>query len=369
MGKTATSISSTSSSTSSSSSHPARKRKLPKTKASESSSDTSAAKRRRSSSKGKGAAKRSKSKSRKRRSKSRRRSKSARRSPIRPVWGRGSERGSERGSGISRVRGSERGSEPKLPSYALAHISQAALDAYQAPTEEPRCKTGLVLLGDLCQGPKVARWTYILKDEARRCFAGYLKSPFSKEQCFQFYKTAYDGTSWKRPRDMPRGTAWMVAKGCTCSYRYGGHEMEPEEYPPWMLEIMRAAMPFFGLEQAAEWPNSCNLNLYDTGGSSVAWHADDEALFNGKFQDARILSLSLGVQRTFELRPNFQSDSKASEWMNLGDGDLCTMEGMAQKHYEHRVPPSNVEGPRINLTWRWTVRHTPRCPARRMQPD
>ena len=37
--------------------------------------------------------------------------------------------------------------------------------------------------------------------------------------------------------------------------------------------------------QAAEWPNSCNLNLYDTGGSSVAWHADDESLFNGKAQE------------------------------------------------------------------------------------
>ena len=25
----------------------------------------------------------------------------------------------------------------------------------------------------------------------------------------------------------------------------------------------------------------------------------------------------------------------------LGDGDLCTMEGMMQKHYQHRVPKEN----------------------------
>eukprot|EP00419_Tripos_fusus_P030741 CAMPEP_0172768436 /NCGR_PEP_ID=MMETSP1074-20121228/184745_1 /TAXON_ID=2916 /ORGANISM="Ceratium fusus, Strain PA161109" /LENGTH=173 /DNA_ID=CAMNT_0013603837 /DNA_START=1 /DNA_END=519 /DNA_ORIENTATION=- len=43
-----------------------------------------------------------------------------------------------------------------------------------------------------------------------------------------------------------------------------------------------------------------------------------------------------------------------------------TMEGMVQKHYMHRVPKEdNIEGPRINLTWRWVVRHRPRCPATR----
>merc|ERR1711957_298819 len=110
-------------------------------------------------------------------------------------------------------------------------------------------------------------------------------------------------------------------------------------------------------------------NLYDCGGSSVAGHADDEALFNGKFQDIRIVSLSLGARRTFELRANVQNNSGASERMSLGDGDICTMEGLAQKHYQHRVPPEGaVEGARINLTWRWIVRHSPQCPAGRMRP-
>mmetsp|Transcript_30355 Transcript_30355/g.86898 ORF Transcript_30355/g.86898 Transcript_30355/m.86898 type:complete len:409 (+) Transcript_30355:103-1329(+) len=262
-----------------------------------------------------------------------------------------------------------RGSEPPLPSYALAYIPKAALDAFQVQSEKPRSETGLALLGDLCQMPGV-KWNYILKDESRRCFAGYLQCPFQREQCSAFFRQARDGTDWKRPRDMPRGTAWMVAKGCTCPYRYGGYEVEPQEFPSWMLDIMRAIMPFCGLSQPAEWPNSCNLNLYDTGGSSVAWHADDEALFNGKFQDIRIVSLSLGVRRTFELRANIQNQSKATERMSLGDGDLCTMEGMTQKHYQHRVPPEGtVEGPRINLTWRWTTRHTPMCPAGRQRPS
>merc|ERR1712110_190764 len=47
----------------------------------------------------------------------------------------------------------------------------------------------------------------------------------------------------------------------------------------------------------------------------------------------------------------------------LGDGDLCTMEGLCQKHYQHRVPKQiEAQGPRINLTWRWLVRHHKTCP-------
>merc|ERR1719401_86438 len=45
------------------------------------------------------------------------------------------------------------------------------------------------------------------------------------------------------------------------------------------------------------------------------------------------------------------------------------MEGMTQKHFQHRVPrESGVAGPRINLTWRWILKHTPRCPAGRLRP-
>ena len=48
-------------------------------------------------------------------------------------------------------------------------------------------------------------------------------------------------------------------------------------------------MPFLGVSHPR--PNSCNLNLYEDGGMSVGWHADDEAIFQGKFQDAQRVSL------------------------------------------------------------------------------
>lgn len=163
----------------------------------------------------------------------------------------------------------------------------------------------------------------------------------------------------------------MVAPwhGCSCKYRYGRIEVEPQIFPAWMMQLMAVLMPMCGIADQKDWPNSANLNLYEDGGMSVGWHSDDESLFQGKFNDIRIISFSLGVTRKFELRLNWpEQGERAVKNVMLGDGDLCTMEGMFQKHFQHRVPKEgHVEGRRINLTWRWVMKHTPRCPAARMR--
>merc|ERR1719499_1967643 len=94
----------------------------------------------------------------------------------------------------------------------------------------------------------------------------------------------------------------MVAGQCRCPYRYGGLAVTPKTFPKWMLELMEECMPLCGLASQQTWPNCCNLNLYEDGGMSVGWHSDDEDLFQGKSQDCRIISLSLGQTRTFELQ-------------------------------------------------------------------
>jgi len=237
--------------------------------------------------------------------------------------------------------------------------------------EEPRVAIGLSTIDETCPVALRHRWTYPLRDESRRSFAGLLKSPLDAESCRVFFNRIRDGTDWKQPDGwngpIPRKTGWMVAKGCTCSYRYGGIEVDAEEYPPWMTDLMELAMPFCGISDRKGWPTSCNLNLYEDGGMSVGWHADDERLFQGKFRDVRIISLSFGARRRFELRPNWPEDGERSLYqIDLEDGDICTMEGMTQKHYQHRVPREDyVSGPRINLTWRWIVRHHVNCAAER----
>jgi len=245
----------------------------------------------------------------------------------------------------------------------------------QTFTEQSRAETGLQLLRDVAaeqRHPLAARWEYPLMDEARRCFAGYMQCPLEPDAAKAFYDRAASGTTWGQPVDprsgepIPRKTAWMVSSGCTCTYRYGGVDVDPQEFPPWMIDIMQVYMPICGLSSREEWPNSCNLNLYEDAGMSVGWHADNEKLFQGRYRDIRIISVSLGQARTFELREmgiDDDADSRIKYKLRLGDGDVCTMEGLTQKHYQHRVPKEESSGPRINLTWRWVRRHRPECPA------
>ena len=232
--------------------------------------------------------------------------------------------------------------------------------------EETRGKKELKLIGETTHDP----WTYFLRDESRRSFAGHLANPLGKANCASWFAKVRVGTKWMQPSTrwgpMPRKTAWMVAQNCSCTYEYGGMTVQPTVYPVWMIELMKEVMPHCGLKEFSEMPDSCNLNLYEDGTQMVGWHADDEDLFQGKVSDCRIISLSLGATRQFELELNWPDEGETlGASQQLADGDLCTMEGMTQKHYMHRVPEE--EGPvgqRINLTWRWIGKHEGTCKKR-----
>jgi len=243
---------------------------------------------------------------------------------------------------------------------------------YGTMWEAPRSECRLKLVGDLQPPEEQNRWRYVMKDESRRSFAAHLPGFLTTEECQKFFETIRDETPWKQPEGpmgpIPRKTAWMVKEGCACTYRYGSIEVDPLPYPPWMIELMNRIMPSCGLAQRQHWPDSCNVNLYEDGSMSVGWHSDDERIFQGKFRDIIIISLSLGVTRSFELRLNNpETGERAVSRVSLGNGDLMTMEGMLQKHMQHRVPKEPVSGPRINLTWRWVVRHNTNCPQQRQR--
>eukprot|EP00439_Symbiodinium_sp_Y106_P080680 s33_g19.t1 len=165
--------------------------------------------------------------------------------------------------------------------------------------EVPKQNIGLQLIKDRAD---MYNWQYPFWDDSRRSFAGLLRSPWTPQQCSQFYTMIQNGTNWIQPvgekGPMPRKTAWLVRKGCECSYSYGPFEVPPAEFPPWMVQLMSEVMPFCGFTSIGEWPDCCNLNLYTDGASTVGWHSDDEALFQGRYQDITIISMSLGVPRS-----------------------------------------------------------------------
>jgi alpha-ketoglutarate-dependent dioxygenase alkB family protein 2 len=131
--------------------------------------------------------------------------------------------------------------------------------------------------------------------------------------------------------------------------------------------------------------NSCLINRYADGDSSVAWHSDNEKLFGIA---PTIASLSLGAAREFLVRKkgkaargaNESSENRrskkrsAADVMGLGaeaavgdqqeggvskysfhlrNGDVLVMRGNMQRDWEHSIPRRKaVKGTRLSLTFR-----------------
>ena len=225
-------------------------------------------------------------------------------------------------------------------------------------------------------------WQSVIKDINRRSFAGYKPNPFSKQELDLWWDlmTKKDGDiQWKRPklpngRELPRKASWLVSSECKCCYRYSSTQWKPIVFPEWFEKITKRVLQETGL-QFEYLPNSCNVNWYEDGSDSVGWHSDDESLFQSKYDDCLIISLSLGQSRKFEIKMmEINGNNDMDDMLNINDieisptidvnqiilhnGDLMTMEGLFQKYYQHRVPRSHdIDKPRINFTWRWIKQH------------
>lgn len=244
------------------------------------------------------------------------------------------------------------------------------------PSEPSREERPLVLLRDVASD--AAAWEQVVGDEWLRSWM------FVRRGCEAITSDDLDtlmrDVEW---RDLTNGTgkltrktAWLVSGRCRCAYRYGNEEVEPEVMPTWFCEM---AERWFGdMAQGPEgMPNCVNLNLYEDGAHGVGWHADDESLFGGRVRDCAIISVSLGEARRFRVGlrigrrgKRLVADPVSIRDVELGHGDLCTMEGRFQKHFIHSISRCRkaAVGPRVNATFRWIRRHGPECPLRPPPP-
>jgi len=225
-------------------------------------------------------------------------------------------------------------------------------------------------------------WKAVIEDVPKRSFCFVKRNSWPAELIQEEFENLYSKTDWialkSRRREVTRRSAWYVAPNCRCRYTYGEVSMEPTEKPKWLEEVeARVLRDGCGLAEH-EWPNSVNFNLYENEDQNVGWHSDDEGLFRGCEQDCRIVSASWGAPRRFDValkdrnhisgKPSIFHDS--ARGILLLPGDLCSMEGMFQKHYSHQLakgatakqfPAPQLR--RINLTWRQIVQHKPYCPC------
>lgn len=218
-------------------------------------------------------------------------------------------------------------------------------------------------------GPRGEKWEFFLENPKLRSWSSYIPNPFDSDTLRKWMEIAEEKAKWEQPMvrgtPLPRKAAWFVDTGCNCTYKYSNTAWEPTVFPDWFREIQNEVMGKLGIPLRNQ-PNSCNVNLYYNQRASVGWHSDNEAIFQSKFRDCTIISLSLGASRRFEVKRMGTEEPEKEIWLN--NGDLMTMEGLFQKYYLHRVPKEGrgshrdrgghqYTGKRINFTWRWITSH------------
>ena len=167
---------------------------------------------------------------------------------------------------------------------------------------------------------------------------------------------------------MKRGsykTAWVTpGHDCLCPYKYGHGAAVRRQTNNVMWDgviglwgrVAPVLSPWCGKKDV---PTGVNLNHYDGSGSFIRWHSDNEPLFGPQNLPKLIISLSLGNSVEFMVRRRASRNVPSS--ITLNHGDVLVMDGSAQSEYLH-CTMRGLQGPRVNLTYRWVAQHTASCP-------
>ncbi|MDG1311863.1 MAG: alpha-ketoglutarate-dependent dioxygenase AlkB [Porticoccaceae bacterium] len=165
----------------------------------------------------------------------------------------------------------------------------------------------------------------------------------------QLLQIAIDRTPWRHDSikivgktiPIPRLQNWFGDP--ETSYTYSGIRLQAIAFPDWM-DNLRASV-----EQHTNQPfNRALVNYYRHGKDSVDWHADDEVELGPA---PVIASLSLGVERVFQLRHN-QTKERLS--IPLPHGSLLLMGPGIQAYWQHRLAKvADLQEPRVNFTFRY----------------
>ncbi|WP_203140558.1 alpha-ketoglutarate-dependent dioxygenase AlkB family protein [Marinobacter mangrovi] len=139
----------------------------------------------------------------------------------------------------------------------------------------------------------------------------------------------------------PRLQCWLGDPGA--AYRYSGHDMTPEPWPP-VLQPVRERVCALGGDAF----NSVLCNWYRHGRDSMGWHSDNEPELG---PDPLIASLTLGEERRFQFRRT--GDRRLFTSIDLPHNSLLVMPPGLQADYQHQLPKTRRSGgDRFNLTFR-----------------
>ena len=160
-------------------------------------------------------------------------------------------------------------------------------------------------------------------------------------------------------------TAWVTpGHDCLCSYAYGhGAAVRPKTNNAiWhgVIGLWGRVAPLLSPWCARrEVPTGVNLNRYSGPSSCIRWHSDNEPLFGPQNAPKLIVSMSSGSSVEFKVCRRVQGEVPSS--IRLDHGDVLVMDGLTQSEYVH-CTASGLQGPRVNLTFRWVAQHIASCP-------
>ncbi len=177
----------------------------------------------------------------------------------------------------------------------------------------------------------------------------YYPSFFTQEKADELYNLLHKNTAWQQDtitvygknHQQPRLTALYGNEGKP--YKYSNIIMNPNPWNATLIHIKELVE-----EKANQNFTTVLLNLYRNERDSNGWHADNEKELG---RNPIIASLSLGEERTFQLKHNTIKDAKQN--VILKHGSLILMKEGSQIHYKHQIPKTkSLKKPRINLTFR-----------------
>ena len=110
---------------------------------------------------------------------------------------------------------------------------------------------------------------------------------------------------------------------CPCMYGYSGTRKHKaynlcgfgaDTGPQVLYDIKQYFRRLLGLTQE-ETPDCWVINGYYTADKYIDWHADDDRLFGAMDGEAEILSISLGADAVFCIKPT--AESKTAQFLQL----------------------------------------------------
>ncbi|WP_338790343.1 alpha-ketoglutarate-dependent dioxygenase AlkB [Bernardetia sp. MNP-M8] len=126
------------------------------------------------------------------------------------------------------------------------------------------------------------------------------------------------------------------------AYNYSQMSYPFQEFPSFLEKIRQNIKIELNFET-----NNCLINYYENGLSKMGYHSDQIDILA---ENTGIAIISLGETRILKFR-NIENKTIFKEF-ELPSGSLFYMNQETQNNWQHSIPKSNTENPRMSLTFR-----------------